>query len=70
MVINSAIDGVLKSTVEIISQGTYVVPEPSMVEIISQGTTVDEDLEWDEIGDIGKDDEKHVENCVVKITWN
>ncbi|KAJ0742894.1 hypothetical protein HanPI659440_Chr10g0369371 [Helianthus annuus] len=124
MVINSATDGVLKSTVEIISQGTAVVLEPSDVDdsvnsesvrtsrvykrvesqmnaiqtdvrtycddpedldeynkwkldfvlsdmeceiekLIGSGGSgqdlqADEDLEWDKIGDIGKDDEKDV----------
>ncbi|KAJ0491732.1 hypothetical protein HanIR_Chr12g0567041 [Helianthus annuus] len=125
MVINSATDGVLKSTVEIISQGTAVVLEPfdaddsvnsesvrssrvynrfeSQMNAIQtdvrtycddpedldeynkwkldfvlsdmegeiekligssgscQDLQADEDLEWDKIGDIGKDDEKDVQ---------
>ncbi|KAJ0693129.1 hypothetical protein HanPI659440_Chr15g0593661 [Helianthus annuus] len=124
MVINSAIDGVLESMVEVISQGTTVVLEPSDADdsvnlesvrssrvynrfksqlnaiqtdvrtycddpedldeynkwkldfvlsdmegeieklIGSSGSgkdlQADEDLEWDKIGDIGKDDEKDV----------
>ncbi|KAM0067641.1 hypothetical protein Hdeb2414_s0002g00063701 [Helianthus debilis subsp. tardiflorus] len=124
MVINLVIDGVLKSTVGIISQGTTVVLEPSDVDdslnsesvrssrvynlfksqlnaiqtdvrnycddredldeynkwklvfvlsdmegeiekLIGSGRSgkdlqADEDLGWDEIGDIGEDDEKHV----------